>query len=288
MNNAISMSAEFERQKNIRAAALTAVITGLVLLLIILVKLTNPIKIEPPVDDFVEIEMPNLGNSDVGFGNDQPQLPGEPAAAQQVSYSPPQQVQADEAAKDVANDDEKSNDAPPVIKPTVSRPDATKTNAETKTVKTNNTVPTTAPPTPPKPKATLGRTVGGNGNGGNGAETYKPGSGEGTGGRPGQDQGVVGGDPNGKVYTGTPRNIGVREFPIGNQSFEDDFNQNAKIAMSITTDANGKVTSATYTAKHSTGTATAAMIEIARRRAFQLKLGNDAMKGIVIFNFKVK
>src|SRR5215212_5427889 len=240
MNNLI-MSVEFERQKNIRAAALTAGIAAAVVLLIILVKLTTPPKIVPVIDDFVEIQLPNLGNSDVGSGNDQPQLPGDPAESQQTAYTPPQPTHAAaEAVKDISNDDEKSNDAPPVTKPAVSKPDATKINTETKTVKTNNTTP--APPvvTPPRPKATLGKTIGGNGNGGNGADTYKPGTGEGQGGGPG-DQGVHGGDPNGKVYTGAPRNLGIKTYNIPAQNFEDDFNESGKIALDIVVNENGKL-----------------------------------------------
>ena len=134
----------------------------------------------------------------------------------------------------------------------------------------------------------LGRTTGGTGNGGNGADTYKPGSGEGIAGGEG-DQGRVGGVPGGKDYTGTPKNFGVRVLQISNQSFEDDFNENAKVAMEVTADANGKVTSAVFNLKNST-TNNRSMIDIAQRKAFQLKLGSSdgGQKGIVVFNFKVK
>ena len=133
----------------------------------------------------------------------------------------------------------------------------------------------------------LGRTVGGNGNGGNGAENYKPGTGEGQGGGPG-DQGSVGGSPNGKSYK--PTNFGVKMYPIGNQSFEDDFNQNAKVAMLVEVDAAGKVISATHTSKGSTGTATRNMISIAQRRAFQVKFPPTGapQKGTLIFDFSVR
>lgn len=275
------MSATFERQKNIQASAITAAVTGALLLLFILIKLSIPQEVKPPVEEIIEV---NLGSGNQGFGTDQPQLPGNPAPAQQTSYSPPQQSKAvEESAKDIVSN-EKDAAAPTVIKPTVSKPDATKINSENKTVKTNT------PPAPvvqaPKPKAVLGRTTGGNGNGGNGADTYKPGGNEGNAGSTG-DQGRPGGDPNGKNYNGTPRSFGVKEFSIPNQSFEDDFNQNAKIAMEIVTDGDGKVISATYTSKGSTGTATEQMKNIARRRAFQLKVG-AGMKGTVIFNFKVR
>jgi hypothetical protein len=226
----------------------------------------------------------------MGSGKDQPQLPGDPAPAQQTAYTPPQPQRAvEESAKDVESDD-KNDDAPPVIKPAVSKPDATKINTESKTVKTP---PTTTPQpvavqTPPRPKAVLGHTVGGNGNGGNGADTYKPGSGEGVAGGSG-DQGRPGGNPNGKSYSGTPKSFGVRVLSIPNQTFEDDFNENAKVAMDIIVDDNGKVTSATFQPRGST-TSDRKYVDIARRSAFQLKMGSvdGGQKGTVIFNFKVR
>jgi hypothetical protein len=283
MNNALSMSADFERQKNIKASVLTAAFTGAFLLLIVLFKWSNPTKAVPPAEEYIEI---NLGSSDIGSGNDQPQLPGDPAPAQQTAYTPPQPATShEESVKDISTE-ETAHDAPAVVKPAVSKPDAKKINTETKTVKTTATVPQPVVQAPPRPKAVLGHTIGSNGNGGNGAETYKPGTGEGVAGGNG-DQGRPGGNPNGTAYTGTPRSFGVKEFSIPSQSFEDDFNQNAKIAMDIVTDGNGKVVSASYNSRGSTGTASENMKEIARRRAFQLKVGAD-MKGTVIFNFKVR
>src|SRR5215203_3222634 len=255
MNNHLSMSAEFEKQKNIQASALTAAIAGALLFIFIWVKLSIPQEPIPPIDEFVEV---NLGTGDQGFGTDQPKLPGDPAPARQTSYTPPQPVQSrEEAVKDVASADN-NHDAPPVM-----------TQA------------------PPRPKAVLGRTIGGNGNGGNGADSYKPGGNEGIAGGNG-DQGRPGGDPNGRNYTGTPRSFGVKVMSIPNQSFEDDFNQNAKVAMDIVVDEGGKVSSATFQPKGST-TSDRRYIDIAKRSAFQLRMGNNGgQKGTVIFNFKVK
>lgn len=282
------MSAAFERQKNIQASAITAAIAAILLFIFIWVKLTIPQEEKPPTDEVMEV---NLGSGDQGMGTDQPLLPGDPAPAQQTSYTPPQPVQSrEEAVKDVADDNEKSNEAPPVIKPAISKPDAPRINAESKTVTTKNTHPQPViTQAPPRPKAVLGRTIGGNGNGGNGADSYKPGGNEGIAGGNG-DQGRPGGDPNGKNYTGAPRNFGVRVLSIPNQAFEDDFNQNAKIAMDIVVNDDGKVVSATYQPKGSTGTATDKMKDIARRRAFELKFptAEGGQRGTVIFNFKVR
>jgi hypothetical protein len=265
MHNVLSMSATFEKQKNTQAALYTLGITGGLLLLFFLVTMTIPQTAVPQVEEFVEV---NLGSGDEGFGTDQPQLPGEPAPAQEATYTPPQ---------------------PPVIKPAVSKPDATKINAESKTVKANNPSPQpVTTPAPPRPRAVMGRTMGGNGNGGNGADTYRPGGNEGIAGGTG-DQGRPGGDPNGRNYSGTPRSFGVKVLSIPNQTFEDDFNQNAKVAMDIVVDDNGKVTSATFQPRGST-TSDRKYVDIARRSAFQLKMGSvdGGQKGTVVFNFKVR
>jgi hypothetical protein len=290
MSNTIYMTDLFERQKKVKASAITAGVAGLLLLLAIMIKWSLPTAPPPVAEEVIEI---NLGSGDEGFGSDQPQLPGDPAPAQQVAYTPPQPVQSPSAvedAKDVETDDRPS-DAPVITKPTNPKPNATRIDNENKVVKTApaKTEPVAAAPAPPKPKAVLGRTVGGTGNGGNGAETYQKGGNEGIAGGTG-DQGRPGGSPTGRDYSGTPKNFGVKVLNIPSQSFEDDFNENAKIAMDITTDANGKVISASYQPRGST-TNNRNLIDIARRRAYELKnigTGDGPAKGTVIFNFKVR
>ncbi|MFN2457582.1 MAG: hypothetical protein ABR502_05225 [Chitinophagaceae bacterium] len=285
MNNSISMSAEFEKQKKVRASAITFGTAGSLLLLFILIKWPLPNLTQPVIQDFIEV---NLGSGDQGFGPDQPMLPGEPAQAEQMAYQPPQPVQSRvDNAKDVETDDRPDNDAPAIRRPAVVNPNATKIDNDNKVVRTNNPQPVVTQ-APPRPKAVLGRTVGGNGNGGNGADRYERGGNEGIAGGSG-DQGRPGGDPNGRDYTGPRKNFGVRVLQISNQSFEDEFNENAKVAMDVMADASGKVTSASYQPRGST-TSTRQYIEIARRSAFQLKLGSSdgGQKGTVIFNFKVR
>ena len=82
----------------------------------------------------------------------------------------------------------------------------------------------------------------------------------------------------------------MKVLSIPPQSFEDDFNQNAKIAVEIVVDGGGRITSATLTSKGSTGTATPQMKSTALRLARQLKLGSSdaGQKGIVVFDFKVR
>lgn len=282
------MTAEFERQKNVKASAITLGTGGLLLLLFVLVKFPLSAEHDPPLpaEELMEV---NLGSGDVGSGDDQPLLPGEPAPAEQVAYTPPQAVQSDvAAAKDVETDDRADNDAPVIRRPTVASTTATRIDNNNKVVKTTPTPAPVVTQAPPRPKATMGRTTGGNGNGGNGADTYKPGTGEGIAGGAG-DQGRPGGDPNGRIYSGTPKNFGVRVLNLPAQSFEDEFNENAKVAMDVVANDAGKVTSATYQPRGST-TSNRQMIDIARRRAFELKLGTSdgGQKGTVIFNFKLK
>ncbi|HET7897636.1 MAG TPA: hypothetical protein VFL47_08200, partial [Flavisolibacter sp.] len=175
MNNQATISTDFERQKNIQASLYTAGITAALFLLVYLVKFYEPVVPPPPQEEYIDI---NLGSSDVGSGNDQPQLPGEPAPAQQVAYTPvhvtPQA--SSEAVKDVEENND--HEAAPVYKPAVTRTDAKKINDETKVAKTTQTTANVTPtPAPPQPRAVMGQVRGGNGNGGNGAETYRPGTG---------------------------------------------------------------------------------------------------------------
>lgn len=291
MAGSLSLNTQFERKKNVKAGSITGGVALGLILLFILIKWPLPSITPVPTEELVEV---NLGSSDVGSGDDQPLLPGSPAEAQEPAYTPPQPVQqqTEEAVKDVDTDDRPENiDAPAIKRPTVAKPAATKINTESKVEKTPNTTatPAPAPQAPPRPRAVMGRTMGGTGNGGNGAETYKPGTGEGSGNGTG-DQGVAGGSPNGRSYNGAPKNFGTRVMSLAAQNFEDDFDRNAKIAMEVVVNEAGKVVSATYTSRGSTGTATAQMKEIARRRAFELKFGNaeGGQKGIVVFNFQVR
>jgi hypothetical protein len=269
MSNILSMSAEFERQKKIKALAITGGISGALLLIFIFVRWNLPTTTveEPTLEQYFEV---NLGTGDEGLGDDQPLLPGDPAPSQQTAYVPPAPSNAnEESVRDIATDDN-NNDAPPVIKPTVSKPDATKINSESKTVKTNTSNPQpVVNPTPPKPKAVVGRTIGGNGNGGNGADRYDPGGNQGINGGNG-DQGRPGGDPNGRNYTGTPRNMGVRVINIPAQRFEDDFNEGGKIALDVVVDANGKLVSASYSVNGSTLPKASKQYSIALRRAREI------------------
>jgi len=279
------MSASFEARKNTQATMITAGFAGALLLLMFLLKWSMPVIESPIAEEWIEI---NLGSSDFGLGADQPKMPGEPAPNQQLAYNPPQQNQRENNnAKDIEESNDKSS--PAILKPDVSKKDAKEINKANKPSVAKTSPQPIVNPQPPKPKAVLGHTVGSNGIGGNGADSYQKGGNEGIAGGYG-DQGKPGGDPNSKNYTGNVKNFGVKVLQISNQSFEDDFDENAKVAMDIEVNANGKVTSATYQPKGST-TSRREYVEKAKHYAFQLKtMGNSAagQKGTVIFSFKVR
>ncbi|MBZ5855881.1 hypothetical protein [Flavihumibacter profundi] len=291
------MTADFEVQKNIRAGSYTAGVIGMLLLILFLVKWSLPVVPPPPMEEGIEV---NLGNSDKGFGDDQPMSPEKPAPAEQPKYSPPKAAAVVAANNRDVETDDRDNDAPAVKKPVVVKPNATKIPVKEEAVKPKSNPPTPVVnpvPAPPKPKAVF-KGVSGNGAGGNEADSYKKGGNQGIAGGSG-DQGKPGGNPDSKNYEGnggtgssgvsisrglSGRNI-VR-FP----SFEDDFNENAKVAVDIKVDATGKVLSAVFQPRGST-TSDANLKAIAIRKAMQLKLnasGDDEQIGTITFNFRLK
>lgn len=290
------MDDHFEAQKNMKASGYTALICGLLLAVFLFIKWTLPEIPPPPIEEGIEV---NLGNSDKGLGKDQPFLPGKPARNDQQAYTPPKPAVAENTdVKDVETDD-KDPDAPSVIKPNVTKPNATKVPEKevVKNTPVKNPQPATTPAPPaPKPKAVF-KGVSGSGTGGNEADSYKKGGNEGVAGGAG-DQGRPGGDPDSKNYDGPGGGRGSSGVSIsrglqgrritGLPSFEDDFNENAKVAVDIKVDENGRVVSATYQARGST-TSNAALKAIAIRKANQVKFNSGGESaGTLIFNFKLR
>jgi hypothetical protein len=294
MANAFDMTDNFESRKNMQAGTLTLAILGLLLLLLILIGWTTPPIPQPLPEEGMEV---NLGSSDMGLGNDQPFQPGKPAPQDQQQYTPPKAVATEkEEVKDPQTDD-KDPDAPEIKKPPVTKPEATKI-AEKEVVKKPAKKPEAVVPPAPvvqRPKAVF-KGANGTGTGGNEADSYKKGGSEGIAGGKG-DQGKPGGDPNSKNYEGGGRGnsgVSISKGLDGRRmthlpSFEDDFNENAKVAVDIRVDANGNVSSAVYQPRGST-TSEANMKAIAVRKALQIKFntGGDESVGTIIFNFKLR
>lgn len=292
----IAMTDNFEAQKNLKAGSYTTLICGALLIIFLFVKWGLPDIPPPPIEEGIEV---NLGNSDQGFGDDQPFLPGQPSPADEQAYTPPKQTAAtEEESKDFETDD-KDEDAPSVAKPPVTKPNSTRI-PEKDVVKSKpvaNPQPVNNPaPAPPKPKAVF-KGVSGTGTGGNEADTYKPGGNQGIAGGTG-DQGRPGGNPDSDNYTGggtgrggmpvTIRGLSGRRI-VNNPSFQDEFNENAKVAVDIKIDANGRVVSATFSPRGST-TANSTYKEIAIRNAMKLKYnatGQESM-GTIQFDFRIR
>lgn len=284
---------QFEQKKNMQAGAYTAAILVALAIFLLLVswqlpKIANP---DPPLE-LQGIEV-NLGTEETGLGSDQPLLPGDPAP--ETASAPPQTATAD-AGENLEDDSE--SDVPVARNETKT---VTKTPPrEVTKVTASVTKPVTNPtPAPPKPKAVFnGKTSpNSNGNGGNGADSYYKGGNQGIAGGRG-DQGKPGGDPNSDSYTGNGRgNGGIRiQSGLGGRriasvpNFQDEFNENAKVAVDVVVDAAGSVRGVSINPRGTT-TTNRNIREIALRKARQLKFNagsEDEQRGTLIFDFKLK
>ena len=289
---------ESESKKNIQAGSYTALVVGLILCIFFFVKWGMPPLPEPPVEEGLEV---NLGNSDIGMGNDQPFEPGSPApASQQETYTPPKVAEpAKEDVKDIETND-KDAEAPEIKKPVITKPEATKVPekevVKTKAVKTPKPVETPPPPVP-HPKALM-KGINGNGTGGNEASTYKKGGSEGIAGGRG-DQGQPGGNPDSKNYKGGGHGSGIaiksglsgRTF-TRMPSYSDEFNENATIAVDIRVNQSGDVISASYQPRGSTTSESfykEKAIDLVRRSKLNANPnGPDEQTGTVLVKFKVR
>lgn len=312
MSNNTPMIPAFEREKNIKAASYTFMVCAMLFIIFFFARWTLP-QIAPPVmEEGIEV---NLGNSDEGKGDVAPQIPGEPAAAKEESFTPPAKAasQPPVAQQENIQGDENETDESPVVnkdpKPVVRKNIPTPVPAKpqvknppvvhTMPVKVNATTQPVANPTPapPHPKAIYkGGTS--NGPGGNGADTYNGVRNQGIAGGHG-DQGNPNGNPNADSYKGNASrgNSGVRiRSGLSGRSFkrlpsfEDDFNENAKVAVDIKVDKEGNVISATVNPRGTT-TTNGTIRSIATRKAMQLKLNagdEDEQTGTILFDFKLK
>lgn len=276
------MDLSFEKEKNLKATLLTAAITIVLFSIFFYVHYTKPVAPPPPVGEGIEV---NLGNSETGSGDIAPEAPGNLADQAATQSSPATQPQPD-----------------PVTPSTIEAPEDVAVNNNSKPVKkTVTAVPTIKPtPAPPKPKAifkggTASRT------GGNQADSYNGVRNQGIAGGTG-DQGNPNGNPNSDSYTGNAASgsggsggVSIRSGLDGRRitrlpSFEDDFNENAKVAVDITVDKAGNVVSAVINPRGTT-TTNAGIRNIALRKARTLKLnsGNtEEQTGTLIFNFKLR
>lgn len=285
------MDTHFERNKNLKAFGLTAVICTLLLLMLFFISWNIPKITPPPVDEGIEV---NLGNSDEGLGDVPPQIPGSPAeTAEPLADNPPASTETNTSSADPVTPADDA-DATPVA--TADKKTDTKTTTATPKKTNNNTNNTIVTPPAPKPKAVYG---GGSkeGSGGNNADSYNGVRNQGIAGGNG-DQGKPNGNPNSDSYTGNggtgKSGVSIRSGLGGRKftklpAFEDDFNTPAKVAVDIKVDQNGNVISAIVNPRGTT-TTNAGIRSIALRKARELKLNaaDEEQSGTIVFDFKIR
>lgn len=273
---------------------------GLLILLCFLISWTPPV--QEPIKEEEGMEV-NLGDSETGSGDIEPLMPEDPAALVDNNTAPPQPSTALASAKEIETNDNDKEAPPVVIPPLTSPPKSQPINPSTastpaaKNPPKEVTKPVEVPPAP-KPKA-LFKAANGNGKGGNNADSYQPSAGQGIAGGTG-NQGKPNGDPDSDSYTGTGGNgnggVSISKGLSGRKinrfpSFQDDFNENAKIAVDIRVDRNGNVMGATIQPRGTT-TGNSSMKAIALQKARQLKFtadpeGAEEQIGTIVFNFRV-
>lgn len=288
----------FEQEKNKRTIAYTAVTVSVLAVMLLLVSWTLPEKhiVEPDLG--VEV---NLGNSETGLGDVPPMAPGDPAP-EAAEPTPAPSQSSPEVEEPIAAEDDNVNEIPDAVvvpkkKPITTpkpKPVTNNTTVQNNTPKVSNQ-PTVEPK--PKPKAQMGNYSGGTGNGGNNQDTYNGVKNQGIAGGTG-DQGKANGNINSDNYTGgggtgksgvtVSRGLTGRSI-VKLPSFEDDFNENAKIAVDIKVDESGRVISATFQLSGSSSSK-ASLKNIALKKAKELKFssGSGESIGTVVFNFKLK
>lgn len=288
------MDANFETQKNLKALGITVGICALLALLLFLVSWTLPQVEKPQVEEGIEV---NLGNSDEGLGDIAPAVPGDPSEEVNTNTNPPPPSPSEAVEEARPMEENNDPDATPVNTPV--KPSEKPKPTHTETVKTPKKTPqkvTNPTPAPPKPKAVYAGGTSKN-TGGNNADSYNGVHNQGIAGGHG-DQGKPNGNPNSDSYTGNggsgKSGVTIKSGLTGRRftkfpSFEDDFNENAKVAVDITVDQNGTVTAARINPRGTT-TTNSTIKSIAQRKALQLKLnaGPQEQTGTIVFDFKLK
>ena len=287
----------FEQEKNKRTIAYTVVTVSVLAVMLLLVSWTLPAKQVVEPDLGVEV---NLGNSETGLGDVPPMVPGDPAP-EAAEPTPAPSQSSPEVEEPISADDDVATVPDPVVLPKKNpvttpkpKPVTNKTTVQNNTPKVNEQ-PAVKPA--PKPKAQMGNYAGGTGTGGNSQDTYNGVKNQGIAGGTG-DQGKANGNINSDNYTGgggtgksgvtVSRGLTGRSI-VKLPSFEDDFNENAKIAVDIKVDESGRVISATFQLSGSSSSK-ASLKNIALKKARELKFssGSGESIGTVVFNFKLK
>jgi hypothetical protein len=289
-----------DTDKNARAGTLTGLVCGTLLFLALIISWTPPMPEQPQTEEGMEV---NLGDGDLGEGETPPLSPLPPAEQPtDAEVTTPKATTSDVTPREVETDDN-DKEAPEVVAPKPTKPVEKKTVTPPKetprpVVRKDKPAEVEKPKPDPKPKFVY---QGGRGDrqGGNEADSWNESKGQGINGGRG-DQGRSGGNPDSDNYQGgggRGSGVAIQKGLSGRRitrypSFEDDFSENAKVAVDIRVDANGKVISAVYQPKGST-TGDMSMRTIAINKALQLRFngqpdGPETDLGTIVFNFKVR
>lgn len=245
-SSVIIISLTFEQSKNIKAIVWTVAIHVALLILFITFSYTLPPP--APMENF-SMEV-NLGIGTEGFGDDQPELPDDPAApdVSTAAYADAGEDPAD--TKEIVTTS--NSDAPEVLskpKTTDKKPVSNKDNSKKKKPVSNQPVANNAKkPTREKPKYTY---PGETGKGGNSAANNRSGGNEGIGSGAG-DMGVPGGTPGAKNYVGTSFRLGNRKM-IARPDPNAAFREGGQVVINVTVNREGKIVS--YRIKSAASTA---------------------------------
>ena len=283
MANTIVMQYQFEKNKNIKASAATAVVCGCIFLLFFFVRWSNPTLVQPIITEGIEV---NIGNSDIGSGTEQPMEPGDLGNA----------TNTDDASATTPTNTSTANNTPTDSDPdgaAITTPSKKITPTLTTNTATAKKIATTSAVTTPKPKMVMSKYNGGNSTGGNNADSYRKSLGEGNDAEGNGDKGKSFGTFTGKAYDGAG-GISIRNGLIGRKptklpSFEDDFNENAKVAIDITINKNGKVIGAIVNPKGtSTANPTTRKIAIKRALEIQFSAGAEDQTGTIVLDMRIR
>lgn len=225
------------RQINTRAAAWTAGVHVMLLLLFIFIRYSSPAAPEPVQELGMEV---NLGTDEDGSGDDQPMNTEEPsathaAAAYKATAAPKPTAKEilrteDQTAPSIANSQKaKARD--------VATRESTTRNANRNPQQSNDNN------TNQRPRYVYN---GGTGRGGNAGPANTTGRGEGNGNGPG-DKGVPGGTPGASNYTGVPGSGNGISHTLSRRSIiafpppEAEFREGGKVVIRITVNQNGVI-----------------------------------------------
>ena len=265
------------RTRQAKALAWTVGIHALLLLLFVAVRY-SPAPVIPPVEELgMEV---NLGSSADGFGEDQPEIPGDPAPDVNTAAV----AQPTEANTDV----DESDDADAVPLPVRAKPERKPTPVP---VKPPTRVPDKATAVTParKPKVLF---PGSKGSGGNGAANDRPGGSQGNTFGSG-DRGVPGGTPGASNYEGSPgKGTGGIGHTLSGRNIiaprlEGSFRNGGTVRIRVTVNRSGAIVNSTVVS------GTGELTPIARQKLKEIRFnaisdGPEEQFGVVTFVFKTQ